>query len=103
MPGRFLYFRGRLPADNRRGKSSNSMTSAATSSDHPAGSNMKLFWACFIALVATSFVFGVRSELIGELAQKFNLSEADKGEILGVGLWPFAISIIAFSFIIDRI
>ena len=64
---------------------------------------MKLFWACLIALVATSFVFGVRSEIIGELAQKFNLSEADKGEILGVGLWPFAISIIAFSFIIDRI
>lgn len=75
-------------------------TSASTPSDKP---DMKLFWACFIALVATSFVFGVRSEIIGELAVKFNLSEADKGEILGVGLWPFAISIIAFSFIIDRI
>ncbi len=23
--------------------------------------DMKLFWACFIALVATSFVFGVRA------------------------------------------
>jgi DHA2 family metal-tetracycline-proton antiporter-like MFS transporter len=76
------------------------MTTTASSADKP---DMKLFWACFIALVATSFVFGVRSEIIGELAEKFNLSEADKGEILGVGLWPFAISIIAFSFIIDRI
>ena len=65
--------------------------------------DMKLFWACFIALVATSFVFGIRSDLIGELAVKFNLSESDKGEILGVGLWPFALSIIAFSFVIDRI
>jgi DHA2 family metal-tetracycline-proton antiporter-like MFS transporter len=65
--------------------------------------DMKLFWACFIALVATSFVFGIRSDLIGELAARFNLSESDKGEILGVGLWPFALSIIAFSFIIDRI
>jgi DHA2 family metal-tetracycline-proton antiporter-like MFS transporter len=78
------------------------MTATTASTPTPAP-DMKLFWACFIALVATSFVFGVRSEIIGELAAKFNLSEADKGEILGVGLWPFALSIIAFSFIIDRI
>ena len=75
----------------------------STTDADPAKPDMKLFWACFIALVATSFVFGIRSDLIGELAAKFNLSESDKGEILGVGLWPFAISIIAFSFIIDRI
>src|SRR5690606_23354499 len=31
--------------------------------------DMKLFWACFIALVATSFVFGVRSTLIGDIAR----------------------------------
>lgn len=64
---------------------------------------MKIFWACFIALVATSFVFGVRANVIGELAIKFDLSEAEKGSILGVGLWPFAISIIIFSLIIDKI
>lgn len=65
--------------------------------------DMKLFWACFIALVATSFVFGVRSTLIGDIATEFNLSQGDKGRILGVGLWPFALSIIVFSLIIDRI
>ncbi|HEY2574154.1 MAG TPA: MFS transporter [Verrucomicrobiaceae bacterium] len=64
---------------------------------------MKLFWACLIALVATSFVFGVRSDLIGDWAREFKLSEAEKGQILGVGLWPFALSIIFFSFVIDRI
>ena len=64
---------------------------------------MKLFWACFIALVATSFVFGVRANVIGELATKFDLNETQKGTILGVGLWPFAISIIIFSLIIDKI
>ena len=64
---------------------------------------MKLFWACFIALVATSFIFGVRANIIGELQAKFNLSEAQKGNINGVGMWPFALSIIAFSLIIDRI
>lgn len=64
---------------------------------------MKLFWACFIALVATSFVFGVRSTLINDIATAFHLSQGDKGRILGVGLWPFALSIILFSLIIDKI
>jgi MFS family permease len=64
---------------------------------------MKLFWACFIALVATSFVFGVRANTIGELQDVFNLSEAQKGNINGVGMWPFALSIIVFSLIIDKI
>jgi DHA2 family metal-tetracycline-proton antiporter-like MFS transporter len=65
--------------------------------------DMKLFWACFIALVATSFVFGVRASTIGMLQDSFNLSESQKGAINGAGMWPFALSIIFFSFIIDRI
>ena len=65
--------------------------------------DMKLFWACFIALVATSFVFGVRANTIGELQGKFNLSEAQKGTIQGAGMWPFALSIIFFSLLIDQI
>lgn len=65
--------------------------------------DMKLFWACFIALVATSFVFGVRANTIGDLQESFNLSESQKGAINGAGMWPFALSIIFFSFIIDRI
>ena len=64
---------------------------------------MKLFWACFIALVATSFVFGVRANLMGSIAEKLALSEQQKGVIFGVGLWPFALSIIFFSFFVDRI
>jgi len=65
--------------------------------------NKKLFWACFVALVATSFVFGLRANIIGNWQSDFGLSESDKGRILGVGLWPFAISIIIFSLIIDKI
>jgi len=71
-----------------------------TSTEH---ANKKLFWACFAALVATSFVFGLRANIIGDWQNDFNLTEADKGRILGVGLWPFAISIIVFSLIIDII
>jgi len=74
-----------------------------TTDSSPGRPDMKLFWACFIALVATSFVFGVRSTLIGDIAKEFELSEAAKGRILGVGLWPFALSIVVFSLIIDRI
>jgi len=46
----------------------------ATASGKP---DMKLFWACFIALVATSFVFGVRANTIGELQDSFNLRGAE--------------------------
>lgn len=62
-----------------------------------------LFWACFIALVATSFGFIIRASLIDVWALQFNLSETQKGEILGVGLWPFAITIVLFSLVVDKI
>jgi len=62
-----------------------------------------LFWTCFVALVATSFGFIIRTQIIGDLGLHFNLSETQKGEILGVGLWPFALSIILFSLVIDKI
>ena len=62
-----------------------------------------LFWGCFIALVATAFGFVVRTMIINEWATEFNLTETQKGEIFGVGLWPFAISIVLFSLIIDKI
>lgn len=76
------------------------MTSSSAADAKP---DMKLFWACFIALVATSFVFGVRANTIGLLQDGFNLSEAEKGAINGAGMWPFALSIIFFSLIIDWI
>ena len=65
--------------------------------------NKQLFWGCFIALIATAFGFIIRALIIGDLAAEFDLTETQKGEILGVGLWPFAISIVLFSLIIDRI
>ena len=83
------------------------MTDATIHSDPPSGDvtaeDKRLFWACLIALVATAFGFIVRAQIIGDWGVQFNLSETQKGEILGVGLWPFAISIILFSLVIDRI
>ena len=65
--------------------------------------DMKLFWGCFIALIATAFGFIIRALIIGDWGTDFNLTETQKGELLGVGLWPFAISIVLFSLVIDRI
>ena len=58
---------------------------------------------CFAALVATSFCFILRAFSIDAWGVEFGLSETQKGELFGVGLWPFAISIILLSLIIDKI
>jgi MFS family permease len=76
------------------------MTSSRESTSAP---DMKLFWTCFIALISTSFGFIVRAFSIGEWGKEFGLSATQQGEIFGVGLWPFAISIVLFSLVIDRI
>ena len=73
------------------------------SENGPSGHEKWLFWACFVGLVATSFGFIVRTQVIGDWGMEFGLSETQKGEIFGVGLWPFAISIIAFSLVVDKI
>lgn len=66
-------------------------------------SKPKLFRACFVALMATSFGFMLRAMLISEWGEEFNLTRTQMGEIIGVGLWPFALSIVLFSLIVDRI
>src|SRR5215471_13132521 len=63
----------------------------------------KTFAVCFAALVATSFCFILRAFSIDAWGVEFNLSETQKGVLTGVGLWPFAISIVLLSLIIDRI
>ncbi|HEY4234315.1 MAG TPA: MFS transporter [Lacipirellulaceae bacterium] len=63
----------------------------------------RLFLGCFIALVATAFGFAVRGAVLGDWAAQFGLTEEQKGIISGAGLYPFAISIILFSLIVDRI
>ena len=62
-----------------------------------------LFWACWSAIVATAFCFVVRAQVMDTWGVQFNLTKTQQGEIFGVGLWPFSISIILFSLVIDRI
>lgn len=67
--------------------------------------NQVVFWGCFIALITTSFAFITRAILCngGRWGGDFGLDDVQVGELFGAGVWPFAISIILFSLVIDRI
>ena len=69
----------------------------------PVENRQLLFWACFVALITTAFGFIVRALVIDEWGAAYDLDNVRTGEIFSAGLWPFAISIILFSLVIDRI
>ncbi|MEM6600423.1 MAG: MFS transporter [Verrucomicrobiota bacterium] len=64
-----------------------------------------VFWGSFIALITTSMAFIIRAILInsGIWPEQFGLDKVESGSLFGAGIWPFAISIILFSLIIDRV
>lgn len=62
-----------------------------------------MFWGCFIALITTAFAFISRMFLIKTWGAEFGLDEAQEGALLGIGVWPFAVSIVLFSLFIDKI
>jgi len=63
----------------------------------------RLFVGSVISLVATAFAFAVRAAIINDWRVEFNLSQEQIGYLLGAGTFPFAISIVLFSLVIDRI
>ncbi len=63
----------------------------------------KLFWGCFTVLVASAFGFVFRAYLMPEWGIRFDLSKTQQGQIFGVSFWPFALSIVLFSLVIDKI
>ena len=63
-----------------------------------------VFWGCFIALITTSFAFFTRMYLCDvRFPTDFAIEKGTVGSLKGAGVWPFAISIILFSLIIDKI
>ncbi|REJ68412.1 MAG: MFS transporter [Planctomycetota bacterium] len=63
-----------------------------------------VFWGCFIALITTSFAFFSRMYLCAtRFPSDFNLDKVASGDLIGAGIWPFGISIILFSLVIDKI
>ncbi|MDA1016309.1 MAG: MFS transporter [Planctomycetota bacterium] len=75
----------------------------ATTSAQSTEGNQLLFWGCFIALITTAFGFISRMFLINTWGTEFGLDQAEAGRLAGIGIWPFAVSIIGFSLFIDRI
>jgi MFS family permease len=75
-----------------------------SSPDNHDTNDRVVFWGCFIALVTTSFAFFSRLYLCNiRFPTDFGLEKGAVGSLIGAGIWPFAISIILFSLIIDRI
>lgn len=65
-----------------------------------------MFWGCFIALITTAFAFITRAFMINTQSMwpaDFGLDKVEAANLFGAGLWPFAISIILFSLVIDKI
>ena len=63
----------------------------------------RLFLGCFVSMIATALVFAVRGAVLNDWGVEFGLTEELKGMISGAGLYPFAITIILFSLIQDKI
>jgi len=65
----------------------------------------KIFWGCFIALITTSMAFSIRAVLAngGAWQAQLGLTSTEAQELFMAGIWPFAISIILFSLVIDKI
>ncbi len=65
-----------------------------------------MFWGCFVALITTAFAFISRAFMINTPEMwpaDFGLNEVAAQTLFGHGIWPFAVSIILFSFIIDKV
>ncbi len=66
--------------------------------------NKILFWGCWIALITTAYAFFSRMYLCGvRFPTDFGLDKVAVGALQGAGIWPFGVSIIVFSLIIDKI
>jgi MFS family permease len=65
-----------------------------------------MFWGCFIALITTAFAFITRAFMVNTPSMwpaDFGLDKVQGQVLFGHGIWPFAISIILFSLVIDKI
>src|SRR6516165_9208089 len=62
-----------------------------------------LFWASFLTLIAAGMGFSIRSDIIADWGHQFGFTQTELGEITGMGLFGFGLTIIFFSFFADAV
>jgi MFS family permease len=66
-------------------------------------SNMILFWASFLTLIAAGMGFAIRGDILNNWGREFGFTQTELGEITGMGLMGFGLTIIFFSFFADAV
>ncbi len=61
---------------------------------------MVLFWASFLTLIAAGMGFSIRMDILTNWGRDFGFTQTDLGEITGMGLFGFGLTIIFFSDIV---
>jgi MFS family permease len=67
----------------------------------PGRNEQILFWASFLTLIAAGMGFSIRTDILGDWGAQFGFTQFDLGEITGMGLLGFGLTIIFFSFFAD--
>jgi MFS family permease len=62
----------------------------------------RLFIASCLSLIATSMAFSIRADIIPALKADFGFTDTQMGQIVGPGLWGFAITIVIGGMLVDR-
>jgi len=63
----------------------------------------RLFVACCAAHVAIAVAFAVRTDIVPALKAQFGFTDTEMGQILGAGLWGFALTLIVGGLLLDKL
>jgi MFS family permease len=63
----------------------------------------RLLFASFMTLTASGVGFSIRSGILDDWGRAFGFTQTELGAITGSGLWGFAIAVLIFSFLADRV
>ncbi len=72
-----------------------------TSIGEPGFNEKVLFWASFFTLIAAGMCFTIRNDILGDWGRSFGFTQSELGDIQGMGLFGFGLTIIFFSFFAD--
>ncbi len=83
--------------------SSIASTAPRNAGDSPGFNEQILFWASFLTLIAAGMGFSIRNDILTNWGREFSFTQSELGEIQGMGLFGFGLTIIFFSFFADTV